>query len=226
MGGINKSFIAKIFTSILLIIGSAVHLFHCIYGIHLYCIDDVNDAKINNKNAFCRLSFIGSDLYLQAFLLFYAMDIFKGYGDKIRVRVFVQSVLLTIVGFIHGGNAFHDDSEFVKDTALIYASTVVASGYLMIALIAVSIFSGFSLVTISYCLLMAEADDGYECNSCPVMRKSIGSGLLIGIGMVLTSPYIYIFVTGSVDEIVHRLFILCFILWLALFCLFMTCNMF
>ena len=129
------------------------------------------------------------------------MDLMKGYGNRIRVRVFVQSMLSTAVGFINGGNSFHDDSEFIKDSALIYASTIVATGYLVIALIAVAIFSGFCLVTISYILLMAEADDGYECNSCPMMRKTIGAGLLIGIGMVMTSPYIYIFVTGSVDEI-------------------------
>ena len=41
--------------------------------------------------------------------------------------MFVQSVLLTAVGFINAGNAFHDDSEFKKDSALIYASTIVAS---------------------------------------------------------------------------------------------------
>eukprot|EP01084_Bolivina_argentea_P138270 243457_1 len=132
--GLHKSTTNRIIPCVMFIIGSALHLTPCIWGMRLYCIDDPTKPSINNDNAFCRLSFMGSDLYLQAFLIFYCLDILKSYGDNIRARVFIHSMLLSAVGFMNAGNTFHDDETFSKDTALIFASTVVATGYLIIAL--------------------------------------------------------------------------------------------
>eukprot|EP00483_Globobulimina_turgida_P003020 UN03025 len=162
---------------------------------------------------------MGSDLYLPIFLIFYCLDIMKSCGNHIRCRVFIHSLLLCCVSFINASNTYHDDAEFKKDAALIFASTVVASGYLIIALISALIFGTICLVCCSYWLTMSETNDGYSCNSSPIIRKIIGFMLLCAIGLVLTSPYIYIFVTGSVDEIgtppIHSLSY--FILGLVLF---------
>ena len=167
----------------------------------LYCIDDPTKPSINNNNAFCRLSFVGSDLYLQCFVIFFVFDILKSIGNNIRMRVFIHSLLLSAIGFINASNSYHDDKSFEKDAALIYISTVVASGYLIIALVTLLIFGTFCLVFVSYILVMNDLDDGYQCNSSIIVRKGVGFILLISIGMVLAMPYIYIFVTGAVDEI-------------------------
>lgn len=168
---------------------------------HLYCIDDPDNSNINNDNAFCRLSFMGSDLYLILFILYFVGDILWSYGDKIRVRFFINSMLLSAVGFMNAGNSYHDDKSFEKDKALVFISTVVATGYLIIALVTLAVFVTFTLTFCGYIIVMSDSGDGITCDPSKIVRKGMGFILLIAIGMVLASPYIFIFVTGAVDEI-------------------------
>jgi len=199
--GYIHSYKARVTAAALFTIGATFHLIRNVWAIYLYCIDDPNQMSMANRNAFCRMSMVGSDLYGILFLYFFAADVLQSVGDRIRVRIFVHSALLSAVGFLNAANSFHDDTKFVSDIALVWISSVVGSGYLIIAIASLTVFLTFTVVFCGYMLTMSDAGDGITCNPSKLVRKALGFCLLTANGMIMTCPYIYIFITGRLNEI-------------------------